>query len=127
MAEIVTCVLCGQCVHNPENSRVCAECKATDLEDENREEIESALAYLDALTAIELSADANAGGCYSPELLERWGAVGEDSHERRHGGDVLQASPGRVDLPAGDSIGSQLKEGHRSTMEAIASWCLGFR
>ena len=62
---------------------MCAECKAADLEDENREEIESALAYLDALTAIELSADANAGGCYSPELLERWGARGEDNHRQQ--------------------------------------------
>ena len=55
MAEIVIWGAgCGRCVHNPENSRVCAECKATDLADENREEIESALAYLDALTAIEI-------------------------------------------------------------------------
>jgi uncharacterized paraquat-inducible protein A len=66
MTEIVTCVRCGQWVHDPENVRVCAECKAADMEDENREEIEWALAYLDALIAIEISADANAGGCYSP-------------------------------------------------------------
>jgi hypothetical protein len=52
-------------------------------QDENREEIESALAYLDALTAIEISAVANAGGCYSPELLDRWGAMGEDNHRQR--------------------------------------------
>jgi hypothetical protein len=62
---------------------VCAECKAEDLENEGREEIESALAYLDALTAIEISADANAGGCYSPDLLDRWGAMGEDNHRQR--------------------------------------------
>jgi hypothetical protein len=30
------------------------ECKAADLADEHREEIESALAYLDAVTAIEI-------------------------------------------------------------------------
>jgi hypothetical protein len=83
MTEIVTCIRCGQWVHDPENGRVCAECKAADLEDENREEIESALAYLDALTAIEISAGANAGGCYSPELLDRWGAMGEDNHRQR--------------------------------------------
>ena len=83
MAEIVTCVRCGQWVHDPENGRVCAECKAEDVEDENREEIEFALAYLDALTAIEMSADANAGGCYSPELLDRWGAMGEENHRQR--------------------------------------------
>jgi len=68
MAEIVTYVRCGRWVHYPENGRVCAECKAEDVEDENREEIEFALAHLDALTAIEMSADANAGGCNSPEL-----------------------------------------------------------
>jgi hypothetical protein len=45
-------------VHHPENGLVCAECKAADVVDENREEIEFALAYLDALTAIEISADA---------------------------------------------------------------------
>ena len=83
MAEIVTCVRCGQWVHDPENGRVCAECKAEDVEDENREEIEFALAYFDALTAIEMSADANAGGCYSPELLDRWGAMGEENHRQR--------------------------------------------
>jgi hypothetical protein len=44
MAEIVTCVRCGQWVHDPENGRVCAECKAADIEDENRQEIEFALA-----------------------------------------------------------------------------------
>lgn len=63
--------------------RVCAECKAEDLAEKEREEIESALAYLDALTAIEISAVANAGGCYSPELLDRWGAMGEDNHWQR--------------------------------------------
>jgi uncharacterized OB-fold protein len=52
MAEIVTCVRCGRWVHYPENGRVCAECKAEDVEDENREEIEFAFAHLDALTAI---------------------------------------------------------------------------
>jgi hypothetical protein len=83
MAEIVTCVRCGRWVHDPENGRVCAECKAEDVEDENREEIEFALAHLDALTAIEVSADANAGGCYSTELLDRWGAMGEDNHRQR--------------------------------------------
>jgi hypothetical protein len=83
MAEIVTCVRCGQWVHDPENGRVCDECKAADIEDEHREEIESALAYLDALTAIEMSAAANAGGSYSPELLDRWGAMGEDNHRQR--------------------------------------------
>jgi hypothetical protein len=61
----------------------CAPSAGADLEDENREEIESALAYLDALTAIEISAVANAGGCYSPELLDRWGAMGEDNHRQR--------------------------------------------
>jgi hypothetical protein len=65
------------------NSRVCAECKAADLEDEHREEIEFALAYLDALTAIEISADGNGSGYYSPELLDRWGAMGEDNHRQR--------------------------------------------
>ena len=39
MAEIATCVRCGQWVHDPENGRVCAECKAEDLADEKREEI----------------------------------------------------------------------------------------
>jgi hypothetical protein len=83
MTEIVTCVRCGQRVHDPENGRVCAKCKAADLEAEDREEIESALAYLDALTAIEISADANASGGYYPELLDRWGAMGEDDHRQR--------------------------------------------
>lgn len=69
-------------VHDPENGRVCAECKATDLETRTAK-IESALAYLDALTAIEISAVANVGGCYSPELLDRWGAMGEDNHRQR--------------------------------------------
>ena len=41
------------------------------------------MAYLDALTAIEMSAAANAGGSYSPELLDRWGAMGEDNHRQR--------------------------------------------
>jgi hypothetical protein len=76
MAEIATCVRCGQWVHDPENGRACAECKAADLEDEHREEIESALVYLDAFTAIEILAVATAGGCYSPELLDRWGRDG---------------------------------------------------
>jgi hypothetical protein len=98
MTEIVTCVRCGQAVHDPENGRVCAECKAADLEDENREEIESALAYLDALTAIELSADANAGGSYSPELLERWGAMGEDNHRQRLLINALILVGARLDL-----------------------------
>jgi hypothetical protein len=54
MAEIATCVRCGQWAHDPENGWVCAECKAADLADEHRDEIESALAYLDAVTAIEI-------------------------------------------------------------------------
>ena len=62
---------------------MCAECKAEDLEDEEREAIEFALAHLDALTAIEMSAAANAGGSYSPELLDRWDAMGEDNHRQR--------------------------------------------
>jgi hypothetical protein len=45
MTEIVTCVRCGQWVHDPENGRVCAEGKAEDLEEEGREEIEFQLAY----------------------------------------------------------------------------------
>jgi hypothetical protein len=98
MTESVTCVRCGQWVHDPENGWVCAECKAADLEDEHREEIESALAYLDALTAIELSADANAGGCYSPELLERWGAMGEDNHRQRLLINALILVGARLDL-----------------------------
>jgi hypothetical protein len=83
MTESVICVRCRQWVHDPQNGWVCAECKAADLEDEYREEIEFALAHLDALTAIEMSADANAGGCYSPELFDRWGAMGEDNYRQR--------------------------------------------
>jgi hypothetical protein len=61
-------------VHDPEHGRVCAECKGRRLEYENREVIESALAYLDALTAIEISAVANVGG-HSPyiERIHRTG------------------------------------------------------
>jgi hypothetical protein len=72
MTEIVTCVRCGQRVHDPENGRVCAECKAADLEDENREEIESALAYLDALTAIEISALKNDHLQNKTPVLSSW-------------------------------------------------------
>ena len=72
-----------QGVYDPENGWVCAECKAADLVDEHREEIEFALAYLDALTAIEISTDANGSGYYSAELLDRWGAIGEDNHRQR--------------------------------------------
>jgi hypothetical protein len=83
MTEIVTCVRCGQWVHDPENGRVCAECKAEDLEEEGREEIEFQLAYRDAATAIQASAECGGAGCYSPELLDRWGAMGEDNHRQR--------------------------------------------
>jgi hypothetical protein len=82
MAEIITCVRCGQWAHDPEHGRVCVECKAKIANDE-REGIEFDQAFLDALTAIEISAVANAGGCCSPELFDRWGAIGEDNHRQR--------------------------------------------
>lgn len=72
MTEIVTCVRCGQWVHDPENGRVCAECKAEDLAEEEREGIEFDQAFLDALNMIEISADCNGGNCWSIELLDRW-------------------------------------------------------
>lgn len=54
MTDIVTCVRCGQWVHDhPRTGRVCAECKAEDLADEEREEIEFAVALMDALTLVE--------------------------------------------------------------------------
>ncbi len=68
----MTCVRCGQWVHDPENGRVCAECKAEDLAEEEREWIEFDQAFLDALNMIEISADCNGGNCWSAELLDRW-------------------------------------------------------
>lgn len=41
------------------------------------------MAYLDALTAIEIAADANASDGYYPELLDRWGVMGDDDHRQR--------------------------------------------
>ena len=83
MAEIVTCLRCAQWVHDPEHGRVCAECKAEELEAEGREEIELQLAYVDAASAIEASAECGGAGCYSPELLDRWGAIAEGNHRQR--------------------------------------------
>jgi hypothetical protein len=54
MTEIVTCVRCGQWVHDPENGRVCAECKAEDLAEEERERIEFDQAFLDAVAGLLL-------------------------------------------------------------------------
>jgi hypothetical protein len=118
MAEIVTCVRCGQWVRDPENGRVCAECKAADIEDENREEIEFALAHLDALTAIEMSADANAGGCYSPELLDRWDAMGDGNRRQRMLIKALILVGARLDLMYQREAGQDPLELIRATMFA---------
>jgi hypothetical protein len=85
-------------------------------QDENREEIESALAYLDALTAIEISAVANAGGCYSPELLDRWGAMGEDNHRQRLLIKALILVGARLDLMYQRQAGQDPLERIRATI-----------